>query len=60
MFGCHRHCGGWDIDFSSSRDLARPRNEKVIWQNKQERIKLSYYPAKFGVCRYSGSENIVI
>ena len=46
-FGGHRHCGSRDV-FSLPHDLARLRNQGVIWLYGLEPLKVSHHPAKFG------------
>ena len=41
-FGSDMHRGSWDNGFSVSHNLARPRDETVIWLYEQEPIKVSY------------------
>ena len=49
------HCG-----FSLSRDLARPRSQRVMLIYRQEPIKVSYHPAKFGGHRHFGSGDMFL
>ena len=55
-FGDDRNRGSGDVvnNFSLSRDLARPRNKRVMWLYGQEFIKVSYHPVRFDSHRDSG------
>ena len=55
-FGGHRHCGNKAIyNFSFSHDLTRLRDQRVMWLNRQEFIKVNYHLAKFGGHKHCGS-----
>ena len=56
-FSGHRHSDNLKYsDFNLSRDLANPRDERVIWLYKQEPIKVSYHPGKCGGNKHFGSD----
>ena len=46
--------------FSLSRDLERPRDQRIIWLYRQKSIKVSYHPARFGGHSHSGSRDIFL
>ena len=48
------------VEIRFSCDLARPRDQNVIWLYRREPIKVSYHPAKFGGHRHCGSGDIMI
>ena len=43
-----------------SSDLTRPRNPRVMWLYRQETIKKSYHPAKFGGHRHCGGDMFLV
>ena len=38
----------------------RPRDRRVMWLNRQKRIMVNYYPAKFGENRQCGSADMIL
>ena len=43
----HSYCGSRDV-FSLLSDLARPHDERVVWLNGYEPLKVSPQPVTFG------------